>query len=392
MTKTNKVYDVIIVGGGIMGSATAYYLITADPTLKIAVVERDPSYAQASTTLSMANVRTQFSLRENVQISQYAIRMLNTFEEDMAVDGQQPKIYFRQEGNLFLVAAGAEEAARRAFKMQTQLGCRVEWWSPQQIREHYPLYEPQPFVGGTFGPDDGYFDAYAVLMAYKAKSRSLGVNYFKDEVVTINTLKKQVTGVQLADQGSLPAGRVINCAGAWAADVAKTAGIVLPVVPVKRQVFVLDTAYKFEEPLPLTILPSGLYFRSETGGLILLGKSLEDDPIGFLFSWDEQRFINNHLPKLAKFVPRLDKLKVMRGWAGLYAVNTLDGNAILGQWPELSGLYLANGFSGHGLQQGPAVGRYLSELILEKPLSLDLSIFSPQRVLDNRALSESELV
>ena len=106
MTKTNKVYDVIIVGGGIMGSATAYYLITADPTLKIAVVERDPSYAQASTTLSMANVRTQFSLRENVQISQYAIRMLNTFEEDMAVDGQQPKIYFRQEGNLFLVAAG----------------------------------------------------------------------------------------------------------------------------------------------------------------------------------------------------------------------------------------------------------------------------------------------
>ncbi|MGD8963101.1 MAG: FAD-binding oxidoreductase [Desulfobacterales bacterium] len=392
MTKTDKVYDVIIIGGGIMGSATAYYLISADPKLKIAVVERDPTYAQASTTLSMANVRTQFSLKENVQISQYTTHILKSFEEDMIVNGESPKIYFRQEGNLFLVAAEAEKAARRALKMQTELGCRVEWWSNQQIKEHYPLYEPQPFVGGTYGPDDGYFDAYAVLMAYRAKSRSLGVNYLKDEVVTISTSKKQVTGVQSADHGLLAAARVINCAGAWAADVSKTAGIDLPVVPVKRQVFVLDTAFKFDKPLPLTILPSGLYFRSETGGLILLGKSMEDDPIGFSFSWDEQRFINHLWPELAEFVPNFDTLKVVRGWAGLYAVNTLDGNAILGQWPEINGMYLANGFSGHGLQQGPTVGRYLSELILDKPVSLDLSIFTPQRILDNRALSESELV
>ena len=389
---SKKSYDIIIIGGGIMGSATAYYLISADPTLTIAVVERDPTYAQASTTLSMANVRTQFSLKENVQISQYAIQMLQTFEEDMAVNGESPKIYFRQEGNLFLVAAEAEEAARRALHMQTQLGCRVEWWSNQHIKEHYPLYEPRPFVGGTFGPDDGYFDAYAVLMAYRAKSRSSGVNFLKDEIVSINTTPKKVTGVQLAGHGSLAAALVINCAGAWATDVAKTAGIDLPVVPVKRQVFVLDTAFKYEKPLPLTILPSGLYFRSETGGLILLGKSMEDDPIGFSFSWDEQRFINELWPELAEFVPKFDTLKVVRGWAGLYAVNTLDGNAILGQWPELNGYYMANGFSGHGLQQGPAVGRYLSELILEKPVSLDLSIFTPQRIIDNRPLSESELV
>ena len=389
---SKKSFDIIIIGGGIMGSTTAYYLISADPALKIAVVERDPTYERASTTLSMANVRTQFSLKENVQISQYTIRILKSFEEDMVVNGEQAKIYFRQEGKLFMVAAEDEEAARRALHMQTQLGCRVEWWSNQQIKEHYPLYEPRPFVGGTFGPDDGYFDAYTVLMAYKAKARSLGVNYLKDEVVTINTSKKQVAGVHLAGHGSLAATLVINCAGAWAADVARTAGVHLPVVPVRRQVFVLDTAVKSEKPLPLTILPSGLYFRSETGGLILLGKSLEDDPIGISFSWDEQRFIDDLWPELAEFVPKFDTLKVIRGWAGLYAVNTLDGNAILGQWPELNGMYLANGFSGHGLQQGPAVGRYLSELILEKPVSLDLSIFAPQRILENRALSESELV
>jgi len=387
-----KTYDIIIVGGGIMGSATAYYLMMADPTLKVAVVERDPSYAQASTTLSMSNVRTQFSLKQNVQISQYTLQILNSFEEDMAVDGQQPKIYFRQEGNLFLVPASDENAARQAFQMQTQLGCRVEWWPTQKIIDHYPLYEPQPFVGATFGPDDGYFDAYAVLMAYKARARALGAVYIQDEVVRITKNRRGVSGVALSAHGNQTAEYVISCAGAWAAEVAKTAGIDLPVIPVKRQVFVLDTAFKFEKPLPLTVLPSGLYFRSETGGLILLGKSMEDDPTGFAFSWDDQRFINHLWPELAEFVPQFDRLKVVRGWAGLYAVNTLDGNAILGQWPELNGLYLANGFSGHGLQQGPAVGRYLSELILKKPLSLDLSIFSPQRILDNRALSETGLV
>jgi glycine/D-amino acid oxidase-like deaminating enzyme len=197
------VYDVIIVGGGIMGSATAYYLMTADPTLKVAVVERDPTYAQASTTLSMSNVRTQFSLKENVQISQYALDILSAFEEDMAVDGQKPRIYFRQEGNLFLVAAGAEDAARQAYQMQTQLGCRVEWWSPQKIKNHYPLYEPQPFVAGTFGPDDGYIDAYAVLMGYKSRARSLGATYVADQVVQINKDHSLVSGVQLASQDHL---------------------------------------------------------------------------------------------------------------------------------------------------------------------------------------------
>ena len=389
---TSESYDIIIIGGGIMGSATAYYLIMADPTLKIAVVERDPAYAQASTTLSMANVRIQFTLKENVQISQYAIQILNSFEDDMAIDSQQPKIYFRQEGNLFLVAASGEDAARQAYQMQTQLGCRVEWWSPQKIKNHYPLYEPQPFAGGTFGPDDGYFDAYAVLMAYKAKVRSLGVNYIQDTVVSIDKFKKQITGVQLETQGALKADHVVNCAGAWAAEVAKSTGVKLPVVPIKRQVFALETAVKPKDPLPLTVLPSGLYFRSETGGIILLGKSMAEDAVGFNFNWDDKRFLDILWPELAEFVPAFDTLKLRRGWAGLYAVNTLDGNAILGEWPELKGFYLANGFSGHGLQQAPAVGRYISELILRQPPSLDLSIFNPARILDNRPLSENGLV
>jgi glycine/D-amino acid oxidase-like deaminating enzyme len=387
-----KTYDIIIVGGGIMGSATAYYLMKANPTLKVAVVERDAAYTQASTTLSMSNVRIQFSLKENVHISLYTQQVLKRFEEDMAVEDQKPRIYYRREGNLFLVDAAQETAARHAFDMQKDLGCQVQWWSPQTIKQHFPLYEPEQFVAGTFSPGDGYIDAYAVLTAYKAKARSLGATYIEDEVVTIKKNQKNVAGTELAALGRLNSALVINCAGAWAADVAKTAGVKLPVLPVKRQVFALDTAVKPTDPLPLTILPSGLYFRSETGGLILLGKSLQEDPVGFNFTWDDKRFIELLWPELAEFVPAFDRLRLVRGWAGLYAVNTLDGNAILGQWPELNGLYLANGFSGHGLQQGPAVGRYLSELILEKPLSLDLSIFSPQRILENRALSENGLV
>jgi glycine/D-amino acid oxidase-like deaminating enzyme len=157
-------------------------------------------------------------------------------------------------------------------------------------------------------------------------------------------------------------------------------------------VFALDTAVKPEEPLPLTVLPSGLYFRTETGGIILLGKSMDDDPVGFNFNWDEKRFIEILWPELAEFVPAFDTLTLRRGWAGLYAVNTLDGNAILGEWPELKGFYLANGFSGHGLQQAPAVGRYISELILAQPPALDLSIFNPERILENKPLSEDGLV
>jgi len=388
----NKTYDVIIVGGGIMGSATAYYLTKKDPTLKVAVIERDLTYARASTTLSMSNVRIQFSLKENIQISQYAFDALIGFEEEMAVDGNKPKIYYHREGNLFLVDETNEAHARRAFDLQQSLGCRIEWWTPQQIKLAFPLYATGSFLGGTYGPDDGHFDAYAALMGYKAKARSQGAEYLKNDVEKITTRSGRVTGVRLASREALEAAYIINCAGAWAAQMAATAGVNLPIVPIKRQVFTLDTAVKSQGPLPLTVLPSGLYFRTETGGVILLGKSMAEDPSGFHFSWDDKRFMEILWPELAEFVPAFDRLKLVRGWAGLYAVNTLDGNAILGEWPELQGLFLANGFSGHGLQQAPAVGRYLAELVLKLPVSMDLSIFGPDRVLENKPLSEGGLV
>jgi glycine/D-amino acid oxidase-like deaminating enzyme len=390
--ESDPAYDVIITGGGIMGSATAYYLTRMALGLKVAVIERDPSYARASTTLSMSNVRIQFSLKENIQISQYAFRVLDAFEEEMAVEDRRPRIYFHRDGNLFLVGEHNLQAARRAYDLQLSLGCRVQWWSPGQIKARYPLYDTTGIVAGTFGLDDGHFDAYAALMAYKAKARSLGARYLTGEVVRIRTAAGRTTGVELSSGETLAAGCVVNCGGAWAAQIAATAGVKLPVIPVKRQVFALDPAVKPDGPLPLTVLLSGLYFRTETGGLILLGKSMEDDPVGFNFSWDDRRFMDLLWPELAEFVPAWDRLKLVRGWAGLYDVNTLDHNAIIGESPEVRGLYLATGFSGHGLQQGPAVGRYLAERITRQAVSLDLSIFSPRRILENKPLSEGGIV
>jgi FAD-dependent oxidoreductase domain-containing protein 1 len=384
--------DMIIIGGGIMGSATAYSLLKADHRLKIVVIEKDPAYTHASTTLSMSNARIQFSLKQNVQISQYAFETLERFEEDMGVGDRKPRIGFKREGNLFVVDEKGLESATSAMQMQKDLGCDIQWQNADEIATRYPLYNMQGYAGGSFGPRDGYFDAYATLMGYKAKAIDMGARYREDEVINIQLSNKRVTGVQLASGETLGAGVVINCAGAWAAQIARTAGVDLPIDPVKRQVFVLDTTVKPEGSLPLTVLPSGLYFRTETGGHILLGKSMSEDPVGFEFSWDEKRFYEVLWPELAEFVPAFDTLKLIRGWAGLYAVNRADSNAILGEWPEIKGLFLANGFSGHGLQQAPAVGRYLSEVILGKEPVLDLSIFSPRRILENKPLTEMGLV
>jgi len=388
----SKTYDIVIVGGGIMGSATAYYLMRTAPGLRVAVIEMDPSYSRASTTLSMSNARIQFSFRSNVQISQYAFEVLEKFEQEMAIDGNRPSIAYRREGNLFMVNEDGRISAESALKMQQDMGCDVEWWTPERVRERFPLYNPEGYVGGTFGPKDGHFDAYGVLMGYRAKAISMGAEYIHAEVSEITKSGKQVTGVRLKTGEDICAGGVVNCAGAWCAGIARTVGVDLPVQPVKRQIFALDTKVKPKGPLPLTILPSGLYFRTETGGMILLGKSMAEDPVGISFSWEDKRFYELLWPELAEFVPEFESLKLIRGWAGLYAMNTLDGNAILGEWPELQGLFLANGFSGHGLQQAPAVGRYIAELITRQSHAMDLSIFNPLRILENRPLNENGIV
>lgn len=385
-------FDVVIIGGGVMGCSVAYHLLHLDRSLRIAVVEKDPSYAQASSALSVGNARVQFSLAQNIEISKHTMQVLGRFAEEMEVEGVRPDVSFKPEGNLFLVDVDSEEVAREALNLQRRLDCQVEWWSPREIAESLPLFRSEKFLGATFGGQDGHLDGYALMMGYRRKAASMGAVLLEGEVKTVLTESDVVTGIGLDDGRQLGTPVVVNCAGAWAARVLEPTGISLPVKPIQRQVFVLEPEIKPASPLPLTTLPSGLYFRTEGEDRILVGKSLPDDPTGFDLRWQETRFTDRLWPELVEFVPAFERLRFERGWAGLYAVNSLDGNAILGEWPELQGLYLANGFSGHGLQQAPAVGRYLAESILDQTPLLDLSVFSPRRILEGRAIEEAALV
>ena len=300
--------------------------------------------------------------------------MLATFAEDMAVDDVRPDVAFRQQGNLFLADEAGKEASLKGLETQQSLGCPVEWLDPAQVNERFPLYEVvDQLAGGVFGSKDGTMDANAVLMGYKNKAVALGAEYIVDEVLEIVQTDGQVSGVRLASGEELSAKFVVNSAGAWGQKMARTLGIELPVDPVKRHVFVLETnAEPGEVVYPLTVFPSGLYLVHEHANIFMAGKSLDDDPVGINFDFNRQLFIDRLWPELVEFIPAFDRLKITRGWAGLYAVNTFDGNAILGEWPGLKGFMLANGFSGHGFQQCHAVGRYLAELILGQTLSLDL--------------------
>lgn len=385
-------FDAVIVGGGVIGSATAYHLSTPDSGLRVAVVERDPTYRQASSALSVGNVRVQFGLRQNVQISQYALQFLGRVSQTAASDDRMRDLGFRREGNLFLVDEAERSRRRAAWSLQTDLGCEVEWWSTATVEQRYPLYRAAGYAGATFGPGEGHLDGYSLLMAFREQAIRAGARFLTAEAERISTSSRRVTGVELGSGVELLAPVVVNCAGAWAAPLAATAGVELPVIPVQRQVFVAEPAVKPERPLPLTGLPSGLYFRSEGPDRILVGKSLADDGVGFDLRWQRRRFTEVLWPELVRFVPAFDRLRLERGWAGLYAVNTLDGNAILGEWPSLAGLYLANGFSGHGLQQAPAVGRYLAERITGRLPALDLSALGPERIVAGKPLFEPALV
>lgn len=383
-------YDVIMIGGGVMGCATAYYLLKKDPRIKVAIIEKDPTYEFNSTLLSDANIRLQFNVKENIQISQYGLEVLKTFGDDMAVDGVKPDVAFRQQGNLFLTDEEGKEATLKGIATQQSLDCPVEWLPPAQIKERFPIFEVDQLAGGAFCALDGTMDSNAVLIAYKNKAIDLGADYIVGEVVELLQTEGKVSGVGLASGDKLAAKFLVNSAGAWAQKMSHTLGVELPIDPIKRQVFVLEADVDTEVDYPLTVLPSGLYLIQEHANVFMSGKILPDDPIGFEFSWNQQVFIDQLWPELVEYIPAFDRLKIIRGWAGLYAVNTFDGNAILGEWPQLPGFILANGFSGHGFQQCHAVGRYLAELILDQPLSLDLSIFSPQRILDNKPVFESK--
>ena len=391
MINNNTHFDVILAGGGIMGCAIAYNLLKRDPQLRVLIVERNSTYAQASTTLSDGNTRTQFNLQANIEMSLYGLEVLATFAEEFATADHVPDIGFRQQGNLYLVNEAGRAAAQQGVALQQSLGCDVVWLEPEQIRQHYPLLQvPNDVVGATFGAKDGTMSPLDVLMAYRRKAIALGAMVVEAEISALLKNGQQMSGLRTASGDVYHSDTVFNVAGAWAPLLAEPLGVHLPIQPIKRQVFAVALDVRFDHILPLLLLPTGQYVIHEGDGSFITGGSRPDDPVTYDdFSWGYGRFENYLWEGLINYLPDFDRLKVTNGWAGLYAVNTFDGNAILGEWPTLKGYYCANGFSGHGFQQCHAIGRYLAELILGQPHALDLSIFSAQRILDNKPVYEN---
>ncbi len=385
--------DIVIIGGGIVGSAVACYLGLAGAGARVVVIERDPTYEFASTPRSAGGVRQQFSLPENIRMSQYGLEVYRDFEARMAVDGEAAApVDFRRGGYLFLASAEGRATLEANHRIQRDLGAPVELLDPAEIRARFPSIATEGVVAGSLGADDGWIDPHAALQGFRRKARSLGATYRADEVVAIERAGNRIAAVTLASGERLAADAFVNAAGAWAGKVAAMAGMALPVEPVRRMVFYFETREALE-PLPLVIDPTGTYFRPEGRGYIC-GRSNPDEPAGVNFEVDYDWFETAIWPVLAARVPAFEAIRVQQAWAGLYAVNRLDANAIIGPWEGgCENFYVACGFSGHGLQQAPAVGRALAELLLEgRFVTLDLSRLGYRRVLDNAPLPEAGIV
>ena len=383
-----KAYDILIVGGGVIGSSIAYHLLNDGLDCTVAVLEKDPSYEFASTPRSMGGIRQQFSTEINIRIGLYGIEVIEHFDDEMAVDGEPAHADYHPRGYLFLADENNWETIRKQYRLQRSLGVEVDLLTPEEVKDMLPHMNVEGLQGGSYGRRAGYLDAYGLLRGYQRKAKSLGANYIHEEVVEILRQKDRVVGVRTSKGDVLEGASVVIAAGPWAAEVGAMAGVELPVAPTPQMAFCFDPAEKFDYELPFTFHPHGQWFRHESGKQVVTGKERHEAP-GFRFDWDRQYFQEELWPRLAGLVPSFEHLKLMRGWGGLYAVNKLDRNALLGAYPGVDGLYVASGFSGHGLMQSPAVGKGMSELIRTgRYKTIDLSPLGLDRIFTQRLVLE----
>ncbi len=377
-----------------IGSAVACFLAAEDAFGgTVAVVEKDPSYQRCSTSLSAGGIRQQFSSRENIEISLFGIHFLRNLDRYLAVRGQAPDVSLVENGYLFLATADGYETLARNHALQRECGADIRLLSRDDLGARFPWLNTADLAAGAFGESgEGWLDPYGLLQAFKRKARSLGVTYLHDEVIGIDRVGSRIRGVNLRGAGPLNCGVVVNAAGAQAARVASLAGIDdLPVRSRRRCVFRFETPAAIER-CPLVVDPGGAYFRPEGDGFIC-GIAPPEDPDCDDFDVDATLFEDVLWPALAHRVPAFEALRPGAAWAGHYAYNVIDQNAILGPHPEVPNFLFANGFSGHGLQQSPAVGRYVSELIaFGAPRTLDLGALAYTRFGAGRQRLEGNVV
>ena len=379
---------VVIIGGAIIGSSTAYYLARADRGVKVIVVEPDSTYEFAATPRATGTVRRTFSLPEKVAMSTYANTVYRNFAEYVSVQGELPGDASFKPGGYLYLAGGAKSVGQIEAVKRTMdaAGVRTEILDRVAVNAKFPSIFVDDIDAGLWSPDDGWIDPSGALQGFKGKARSLGVEYVKDRVVGINVEGRTARSVVLESGATLNAAHIVNCANCWAPDVARIVGMTIPVAPLRRMSYYFETRNALE-PLPLTRDMNGISVRPEGRGY-LAGVTDYGAPYGFNWELDYQWFEDTVWPRLASRVPLFESLKLQSCWSGHYDMSMFDRCPFVGPWTGyVDNFYVACGFSGHGLQHAPAVGRGLSELITTGRFQmLDLSRLAFNRFERNQPL------
>ena len=392
-------YDVVIVGGAMLGSSVAWFTATnPDFHGSILVVEKDPTYEFTSTAHTNSCMRQQFSNEVNIRVSQFAADFVKNFRKYMGGDEGVPNPVLQSYGYMYL-ADNDEFAAtlKEGQEIQAKLGAGTKHMTAEEIKTDYPFYNLDDILVGNHNLiDEGYFDGNTLFDWWKRSARERGVEYLTNEVVamTKSVDGSKVESITLTSGEVVTCGTVVNCSGPRAALTAAMAGINIPVEPRKRYTFIFDAEEPLDRDLPLTIDPSGVHMRSE-GTYYLAGCPPDEDP-----AVDFDDFVQDHSiweekvwPVLATRVPAFERIKLINSWAGHYAFNTFDQNAIVGPHTKVTNFIFINGFSGHGFQQSPAMGRGVSELLTYGEYrSLDLSAFGYERIEKGEKFPEKAII
>jgi glycine/D-amino acid oxidase-like deaminating enzyme len=391
-------YDVVIVGGAIMGSSTAWFLSdNPDFDGSVLVIERDPSYEWCSTAHTNSCMRQQFSTELNIRISQFAADFVTNAREYMGGDERVPEMPIHSYGYMYLADTDAfADTLRTNQRIQTDAGAGTQLMTPDQIKDAYPFYNVDDILLGSINTvNEGFFDGATLFDWWKRQARERGVEYVANEVVAMTPGARGIESVTLATGEVIGCGQIVNATGPRGAVTAAMAGVHIPVEPRKRYTWIFKAEQPLDRPLPLTIDPSGVHVRENGGGTYLAGGHTDHDPtVPFDdFNMDHAFWQDHVWPLLATRIPAFEAVKIQSEWAGHYAFNTLDQNAIIGAHPEVSNFHLLNGFSGHGLQQSPAMGRAMSELLTYGSFrTLDLSQFSYDRITRSDPVLETAVI
>lgn len=385
-------FDIAVIGGAIIGSSIAYFLTRDGRGGNVAVIEPDPTYEFAATPRSQGGVRQLFSLPENIAMGGFGLDFYSQFETDMAIDGEPQPISFQRGGYLFVSDNGGHVDMEANYHTQLANGANVNLLDQAALRDRFPSVQSKDAVLAVHSPDDGWLDPYAAMMGFRKNARRQGVNYIADKVVNWEAENGLARRVTLASGDTLEADVFVLAAGAWSAELGRMIGLELPVEPLSRDCrhFKCD---KELEPLPLVKTEKHVAIRPEAVGF---SGGMPDWRREAGWSFDEMpgHFEETLWPLLAELIPAFETLKVERVWQGHYARNSFDLTAIIGCWSVgMDNVYMATGYSGHGIMQAPATGRALSELILDGGYqSLDLTNVGYQRIVENRPYRETGII